>query len=193
MIAFGAGGRFNYLETSTATTCNDTVFDDPAPNVAKWCYVQTTQPASPGWQQCATENQNCAYSDLMTVAYGANGAYKFATLGSGGTACDNAVFGDPAPNAAKACFLLGPPPDVHDVDLLRRRERDLHVLRYPRGGLRRERPVLLRQLQRRDAVHRRSVRRPGVRHGEGVLRGVGRMNRFIVDPRAALQDLCDVP
>jgi hypothetical protein len=110
VIAFGAGGDFNYLETSNTTTCNDTAFGDPAPNVPKWCYVQTAQLAAPGWQQCATENQNCAYSGLMTIAYGANGAYKFATLGSGGTACDNAVFGDPAPNAAKACFLLGPPP-----------------------------------------------------------------------------------
>jgi len=110
VIAFGAGARFNYLQTSSATTCNVTNFGDPAPNVPKWCYVQTAQPASPGWQQCATENQNCAYSGLMTVAYGANGAFKFATLGSGGTACDNAVFGDPAPNVAKACYLLGAPP-----------------------------------------------------------------------------------
>ncbi|ACU74133.1 alpha-L-rhamnosidase [Catenulispora acidiphila DSM 44928] len=110
VIAYGTGGRFNYLQTSTAKTCSNASFGDPAPNVAKWCYVRTTQPASPGWKQCATENQNCAFSDLMTVAYGANGAYKFATLGSGGTACDDAVFGDPAPNATKACFLLDPPP-----------------------------------------------------------------------------------
>ena len=46
----------------------------------------------------------------MTVAYGANGSYKFATLGGGGTACTNAVFGDPLPNTAKACYLLSPPP-----------------------------------------------------------------------------------
>ncbi|MBS2549353.1 hypothetical protein KGQ19_21035 [Catenulispora sp. NL8] len=110
VIAFGAGGQYNYLETSNATACSDTVFGDPDSGVAKWCYEQTAQPASPGWQQCATENQNCAYSDLMTVAYGANGTYKFATLGSGGTACDDAVFGDPTPNVTKACYLLGPPP-----------------------------------------------------------------------------------
>ncbi|MEY9860518.1 hypothetical protein ABH935_006155 [Catenulispora sp. GAS73] len=110
VIAFGAAARFNYLQTGSATTCSDAVFGDPDNGVAKWCYVQTTQPPSPGWQQCATENQNCSYSGLMTIAFGANGTYKFATLGSGGTACDDAVFGDPTPGVAKACFLLGPPP-----------------------------------------------------------------------------------
>ena len=110
VIAFGADAKFNYLATSSNTTCNDTAFGDPDYGAAKWCYVQTTAPASPGWQQCAAENQNCAYSGLMTVAYGAGGKYAFATLGSGGTACDNAVFGDPAPNTVKACYLLGPPP-----------------------------------------------------------------------------------
>jgi len=110
VIAFGANGEFNYASASGNTACDDTVFGDPDNGVAKWCYAQSTAPASPGWQQCATENQTCAYSGLMTIAYGANGTYKFATLGSGGTACDNAVFTDPTPGTAKACYLLGPPP-----------------------------------------------------------------------------------
>ncbi|HEX4790556.1 MAG TPA: hypothetical protein VH372_18990, partial [Actinospica sp.] len=110
VIAFGANGKFNYVSASTGTTCDNTVFGDPDNGVAKWCYAQSTAPASPGWQQCAAENGTCAYSDLMTVAYGANGTYEFATLGSGGTACDNAVFTDPTPGAVKACYLLGPPP-----------------------------------------------------------------------------------
>ena len=110
VIAFGAGAHFNYVTTSSSTACDVSVFGDPDSGVAKWCYVQSTAPPSPGWQQCATENQTCSYSDLMTVAYGANGTYKFATLGSGGTACDNAVFTDPTPGTAKACYLLGPAP-----------------------------------------------------------------------------------
>ena len=110
VIAFGANAKFNYVSTSSDTTCDDAVFGDPDSGVAKWCYVESTTPASPGWQQCAAENGTCAYSGLMTVAYGANGTYKFATLGSGGTACDNAVFTDPTPGTAKACYLLGPPP-----------------------------------------------------------------------------------
>ena len=110
VIAYGTNGRFNYHSATSATECSNTVFGDPASNVAKWCYEQTTAPPSPGWQKCAAENQNCAYSGLMTVAYGSGTTFNFATLGSGGTACTNAVFGDPTPNVAKACYLLGPPP-----------------------------------------------------------------------------------
>lgn len=110
VVAFGAGARFNYASVTSNTACDDAVFGDPDTGVAKWCYVESTAPAAPGWQQCAAENQTCSFSGLMTVAYGANGTYKFATLGNGGTACDNAVFGDPTPNVVKACYLLGPPP-----------------------------------------------------------------------------------
>jgi hypothetical protein len=45
----------------------------------------------------------------MTVAYGANGGYAYATLG-GGTSCSNAVFGDPAVGSAKTCYVMGAPP-----------------------------------------------------------------------------------
>ena len=110
VIAFGANGEFKYVSTSSDTACDDAVFTDPDTGVAKWCYVESTAPASPGWQQCAAENGTCAFSDLMTVAYGANGTYNFATLGSGGTTCDNAVFTDPTPGTVKACYLVGPPP-----------------------------------------------------------------------------------
>jgi len=105
VVAYGAGSRFNYVSASAGVRCDNTTFGDPSPNVAKWCYV-----AAPTGPQCAVEGGTCSYSGLMTVAYGANGAYKYATLGSGGTACTNAVFGDPAPNTAKACSLLAPPP-----------------------------------------------------------------------------------
>ncbi|MER7636953.1 hypothetical protein [Streptomyces sp. NPDC126522] len=45
----------------------------------------------------------------MTVAYGAAGSYRYATL-SGGTPCTNAVFGDRISGTAKTCDLVGPPP-----------------------------------------------------------------------------------
>jgi hypothetical protein len=45
----------------------------------------------------------------MTVAYGAAGSYRYATL-PGGTPCTNAVFGDPISGTAKTCYLMGPPP-----------------------------------------------------------------------------------
>ncbi|WP_329552934.1 hypothetical protein [Streptomyces sp. NBC_00696] len=47
----------------------------------------------------------------MTVAYGAAGSYRYATL-SGGTPCTNAVFGDPISGTAKTCSLVGAPPNT---------------------------------------------------------------------------------
>ena len=115
VIAFGANGRFNYVSASSATACSDTVFGDPASGVAKWCYAQaaaagSAAPGSAPWQQCAAENATCSYSGVMTVAFGANGGYKYATLGGGGTPCTDAVFGDPAVGTVKACSVIGPPP-----------------------------------------------------------------------------------
>jgi hypothetical protein len=45
----------------------------------------------------------------MTVAFGASGQYKYATLADG-TACTDGVFGDPLYGTAKACYLAGAPP-----------------------------------------------------------------------------------
>ena len=110
VVAFGAGGKFNYVSATSATACNTTVFGDPNPNVAKACYVESAAPATNVWSQCAAENGTCSFSGLMSVAFGANGSYKYATLGSGGTACTDAVFGDPIPGTSKACYLMDAPP-----------------------------------------------------------------------------------
>jgi hypothetical protein len=110
VVAYGANGRFNYVTAGGATPCTNTEFGDPVSGVAKWCYEQSAPNGTAAWQQCAAENGTCSFSGLMTVAYGANGSYKYATLGSGGTACTNAVFGDPAVGTAKTCSIFGPPP-----------------------------------------------------------------------------------
>jgi hypothetical protein len=109
VIAYGAGGRFNYSNASSATSCSNSVFGDPNSGVAKACYAEAAPPATNIWAQCAGENGTCSYSGVLTVAYGANGSYNYATLG-GGTACDNTVFGDPATGAVKACYVVGAPP-----------------------------------------------------------------------------------
>jgi hypothetical protein len=109
-VAFGASGRFNYATASGSIDCNVGVFGDPIYNTAKTCYVEVAAPAANMWAQCATENGSCPFWGLMTVAFGANGSYKYATLGGGGTNCTVGVFGDPASGAAKACFLVGAPP-----------------------------------------------------------------------------------
>ena len=109
VVAFGTGGRFNYADEGGATACTDAVFGDPAPNVAKGCYVESAPPGTDTWASCAGENGTCSFSGVMTVAYGANGSYAYATVG-GGVSCSNSVFGDPAPNVVKSCYVMGAPP-----------------------------------------------------------------------------------
>ncbi|MFC5001192.1 family 78 glycoside hydrolase catalytic domain [Dactylosporangium cerinum] len=108
-VAFGAAGRFGYATLTGGTTCGNGVFGDPAPNVSKACYRTAPPPAADTWTQCATETGTCAFAGTATVAYGAAGQFRHATL-TGGTACTNAVFGDPIPGTAKACHLTAPPP-----------------------------------------------------------------------------------
>jgi alpha-L-rhamnosidase len=108
-VAYGAAGRFGYATLSDGTACGNGVFDDPAPNVSKACYLTAAPPAADTWTQCATETGTCAFAGTATVAYGAAGQFRYATL-TGGTACTNAVFGDPIPGTGKACHLTAPPP-----------------------------------------------------------------------------------
>jgi hypothetical protein len=108
-IAFGTGGRFNYVTAGGATACSNAVFGDPAPNVAKNCYSEAAPPAANVWAHCAGENGSCSFTGVMTVAFGANGSYKYATVGSP-VSCANSFFGDPAPGVAKSCYLMAPPP-----------------------------------------------------------------------------------
>jgi hypothetical protein len=74
----------------------------------------TTTPTGPsGYTFCANENGICTFSGTQSVAYGANGKFKYLTL-TNGTLCSNSVFGDPIVNVVKACYLpqttLTPPP-----------------------------------------------------------------------------------
>ncbi|MGW1623957.1 alpha-L-rhamnosidase-related protein [Streptomyces sp. NPDC002172] len=108
-LAFGAQGRFDYLTATGNTACTNTAFgDDPISGMAKACYVQTPPPTTNVWAPCATEGGTCSYAGVMTVAYGANGTYTYATVPS--TACSNAAFPDPTPGTAKSCYLTAPPP-----------------------------------------------------------------------------------
>ncbi|WP_405990814.1 MGH1-like glycoside hydrolase domain-containing protein [Streptomyces sp. NBC_00986] len=108
-IAFGAQGKFTYTTAGSGTACTTATFGDPASGIAKACYVQPAPPTTNVWSQCASENNTCAFTGVMTVAYGAAGSYRYATL-SGGTPCTNAVFGDPISGTAKSCYLTGAPP-----------------------------------------------------------------------------------
>jgi alpha-L-rhamnosidase len=59
--------------------------------------------APTGYTACAAENGTCSFSGTQSVAYGADGIFTYQTL-SGGTACDNAVFGDPDYGMTKSCY-----------------------------------------------------------------------------------------
>ena len=111
VVAFGAGGKFHYTTASSATACDNTVFTDPDPGAVKSCYIQTAPPMTNVWSQCAGENGTCSFTGALTAAYGANGAFHYTTATSG-TACTNAVFGDPAFGTAKNCYLMAAPPTV---------------------------------------------------------------------------------
>jgi type IV pilus assembly protein PilY1 len=52
---------------------------------------------------CASENQTCSFTDVREVWYGADTRWEVAPV-SGGVACTNGVFGDPASGTVKACF-----------------------------------------------------------------------------------------
>jgi hypothetical protein len=107
-VAFGVNGQFNYATLSNGTTCTTSVFGDPNYGFVKACYVEADLPATDVWPQCAAENGICAFGGTMTVAFGANGKFHYATL-SNGTTCTTGVFGDPIYGTVKACYLIAPP------------------------------------------------------------------------------------
>ena len=118
VVALGANGYFNYGTFSGATDCDYSVFGNPNASGQNACYSEPTPAASTDvWTECAAENGTCGYSGVMTIAFGANGDYHYATLGGGGTACTDAVFGDPDYDTVKACYLMAPPPQFTHWDL----------------------------------------------------------------------------
>ena len=98
-VRYGGNGIYVYKTLTGGTPCTNAVFGDPAPGIAKSCAVTSSE-----WTLCAFEGGFCAFSGTNDVRYGANGlyAYKAAT---GGIACSNSVFGDPAPNVPKQCAM----------------------------------------------------------------------------------------
>ncbi len=110
-IAYGANGAFAYRVFSASTPCTNGVFGDPIGGVVKACYVGDAGPPAGGWSQCAGEGGSCPAVSGQPVAYGAFGAFRYATA-TGNTACANATFGgDPIPGESKACYTRsGSPP-----------------------------------------------------------------------------------
>jgi alpha-L-rhamnosidase len=57
-----------------------------------------------GYTSCAQENGTCSFTGTESVAFGANGVYTYQTL-TGGTACNNTVFGDADYGFVKSCYV----------------------------------------------------------------------------------------
>lgn len=117
------GTTTNYV-TRTFTggvACSNAVFGDPAYGQTKTCWISqattatttTTAPApttttssSTTWTQCAIENQSCAFTGTRSVRYGTTSQFVTATY-TGGVACNNSTFGDPAVGQTKTCWYNG--------------------------------------------------------------------------------------
>jgi len=105
-IAVAAGqarvGFYSIAEAGQWLAFDDVSFTRAAPPM----------PPPTDWTFCAPEGGVCAFTGTMEVRYGATGSFFVKTL-TNGTACTNAVFGDPAPGTPKQCAigtLSTPPP-----------------------------------------------------------------------------------
>jgi len=115
-VRYGGNGVFATKTVTGSVACTNAVFGDPAPGVPKRCESTTTSTPPPtSWSVCASEGGTCAFSGTQQVRYGANSSFAYKTF-TGGTACTNAVFGDPAPGVPKQCAVGGtsstPPPST---------------------------------------------------------------------------------
>lgn len=99
-VRYGAGDRFNVRLLTDGADCNNTVFGDPIFGQRKACYIESSIFPT---RRCADEDGRCSFLDTRIVFYGAGERYTARSL-TNGTACTNAVFGDPAPGVRKACY-----------------------------------------------------------------------------------------
>ncbi|MDP2933154.1 MAG: hypothetical protein Q8N81_03400, partial [bacterium] len=78
--------------TETCSTC---------PSDCGTCPI--TPPVLPGWTFCANENQQCSFTGIKEVQYGANSQYFTGTF-TNGVLCANSIFGDPIVGVVKYCY-----------------------------------------------------------------------------------------
>lgn len=106
-VAFGVNGNFVFSNLTGPVACDRASFnwEDPAPGIQKSCYISSDPP---GYTKCADENSQCSFNGPATVAFGADGYFVYQTL-TGGAACSDSVFGDPAYGVVKSCYLPAGP------------------------------------------------------------------------------------
>jgi hypothetical protein len=106
-VRYGANGKYSAGTFKTKVTCSNAVFGDPIPGIGKTCEVLSPALAPAGyvWTSCANEYQNCAFTGIKAVRYGATTGYYSGSFNAT-TACSNSVFGDPASGVTKKCDVL---------------------------------------------------------------------------------------
>ncbi|MET8764716.1 trehalase family glycosidase [Lentzea sp. NPDC004782] len=105
VVAFGAGTH-EYRTISGPITCDNATFGkDPVPDVFKSCHLAPAGGPA-GATRCASEGGQCRVDGRHTVAFGANGAFRFMTV-NGTADCTTTAFGSsPLPGVAKSCYVL---------------------------------------------------------------------------------------
>ncbi len=106
------GGRCETFNRSRGNLVGSKVGNDKVSSVIVQRYtnplsVGTAPPGPPSkeYRFCAKENDKCAFSGKRTVAYGANGRFKYKYNVKKSIRCNNRKFGDPIPGTAKACYI----------------------------------------------------------------------------------------
>ena len=114
VVRYGADGSFTERSVrGGSVACTNANFGDPAPGRRKFCDVRSEHGSgiggiAPGqgvgpWRDCAREGEHCRPPGPALVRYGANGRYNVLRVDTGGIACSNGAFGDPAPRQSKRC------------------------------------------------------------------------------------------
>jgi Cellulase (glycosyl hydrolase family 5)/Secretion system C-terminal sorting domain len=109
-VRYGANGVYAYrANVSGSIGCNNSVFGDPIPGVAKSCEICNNGAGDGGgatncnWSFGANEDGTVTVNGTHDVRYGANGVYATITNVTGSIGCNNSVFGDPIPDVVKTC------------------------------------------------------------------------------------------
>jgi hypothetical protein len=102
-VYYGTGNQWVVQTHTNGVNCSNEVFGDPATDRVKSCYV-VLDSGLPRGVQCAQEGQRCQFTGPASVHYG-NGSIWVTQGHTGGVDCSNNVFGDPAPNRMKSCYV----------------------------------------------------------------------------------------
>ena len=102
LVGCGGGGGSGASDSVTAQDAStDSASTENASPTVKTAAETTT---TTSWTTCATERQTCSFTGTRSVRYGTTTNYVTRSF-TGGVACSNAVFGDPAYGQTKTCWI----------------------------------------------------------------------------------------